>query len=325
MGYMEKNPDVSVVVASHRSSLITGLLDSLQRQGCSRISFEVLVVTDYPNGDLQNRYAALRWLYTADRSISRKRNLGASIAQAAVLAFIDDDCIAAPDWLEQGYRYLTAHQEAAAVEGHTAIETASGYSPQATREYRRLEKPGFRTNNLFLRTAAFRAVGGFDERFTVQREDIDLAFSLLEQGHAIDYHRDIRVTHRFRHWEKWDLLKNCWNRRFDPLLFLKHPKRYWFMFRVPLPPTQAIVLFLHLLVLLSIGRKGKRAPLVAAADGAVALFFGIRRSGLRPFSPEKWLRESIQLVAAPVVVAAALVYGFAVLPGSRGSQLRRLC
>ncbi len=323
MGYMEKIPDVSVVVASHRSSLITGLLDSLQRQECSRISFEVLVVTDYPNGDLQNRYGNLRWVYTADRSISRKRNLGASIARATLLAFIDDDCIASSDWVEQGYRYLTAHSEVSAVEGHTAIKTTSGYSPQATREYRRLEKPGFRTNNLFLRTAAFRSVGGFDERFTVQREDIDLAFSLLQQGYTFVYHRDIRVTHRFRHWEQWDLLKNCWNRRFDPLLFLKHPKRYWSTFRVPLPPTQGVVLLLHLLVLLSIGRKGKHTPLVAAADGAVALFFGIRRSGVYPFSPEKWLRESLQLVVAPVVVVVALVYGFAVLSGARGSQRKR--
>ena len=309
MGYMKKKPSVSVVVASHRPAMVSGLLHSLLRQRECTVVLEVLVVTDYPNGDLQRDFPAMQWTYIADTSISVKRNRGASAARAPVLAFIDDDCIAASDWVERGYAWLIRHPHCAAVEGYTSIESNSGYAPQALREYRRLEKRGFRTNNLFIRTASFREAGGFDERFTVQREDIDLAFTMMDRGMTIGYSRDIGVTHRFRHWETWDLLKNCWNRRFDPLLFKKHPKRYLTMFGIPLPPTQVVMLLLHLLFLLTVGRKRRTGAAAGCAEIVAALFFGIRRSGMRPFLPRKLLLESLQIVLAPVVTVAALVCG----------------
>jgi len=317
---MEKKPAVSVVVASHRPAMAPALLRSLLQQRQVGFSSELLIVTDYPNGELQKNYPQLHFIYTPDSSISKKRNLGVSIARAPVVAFIDDDCIAAEDWVEKGVSWLAAHPAVAAVEGYTQIETTPGYSPQSTREYRRLEKRGFRTNNMFIRTEAFRTVGGFDERFTVQREDIDLAFTLMERGYRIDYHRDIKVTHRFRHWEKWDLLKNCWNRRFDPLLFRKHPKRYRDMFGIPLPPTQAIMLLLHLLFFLAVGRKRRFGAAVGAAEIGAALFFGIRRSGVHPLSLRKWLLEALQMVLAPLIVFAALVYGCLTIGNPVGSR-----
>jgi glycosyltransferase involved in cell wall biosynthesis len=309
---MKKLPAVSVIIASHRPAMLGGLLHSLLRQNASGDLFEVLVITDFRNGHYQDEYPAFRWLYIPDISISKKRNAGAAIAKAPILAFIDDDCIADADWVTRGSAYLDDHPETAAVEGATVIEDLREYSPRATREYRRLEKKGFRTNNLFFRTMPFKAVGGFDERFTVQREDIDLAFSSLDRGYTIDYSRTIKVTHRFRHWEKWDLLKNCWNRRFDPLLFKKHPKRYLRMFGSPLPPTSLVVLSAHALVILSIRRKRWPVP-AAGIDAALAVFLGVRRCGIRPFSIKKWLLEGVQVGVAPLVILGALLYGWLVL------------
>ncbi|MBN1578263.1 MAG: glycosyltransferase family 2 protein [Chitinispirillaceae bacterium] len=312
MRSMKNVPKVSVIIASHRPDMVGALLNSLPAQKNARPGFEVIIVTDYPNGSLQQKHPGCLWLFLADTGISKKRNAGVTIARGTYLAFIDDDCIAASDWIEQGAAYLDSHPETTAVEGATSIASDLAFSSAATREYRRLEKPGFRTNNLFFRTTRFRAIGGFDERFTVQREDIDLAFTAFEQGYRIDYCRDLRVTHRFRPGEKWDLLKNCWNRRFDPLLCKKHPGRYLKTIGSPLPPSQAAILLAHVLLLFALGKK-RAAAVVAGADALLVSLLGLRRSGLRPFSVERWARESLQLLVAPLVVIAALAYGWVVI------------
>ena len=137
-------PTISVVIASHRPSMVECLLDSLLLQESERSDFEVIIVTDYANGPLQQQYPRFEWLYIADSSISKKRNAGARIAQGACLAFIDDDCIAMSDWITRGKAYLDKHPEAAAVEGFTSIASDPSFSKASTREYRRLEKPGYR-------------------------------------------------------------------------------------------------------------------------------------------------------------------------------------
>jgi GT2 family glycosyltransferase len=288
--------------------MIKPLLNSLLVQECAAAEFEVIIVSDYPNGPLQLEYPRFTWFYLPDLSISKKRNAGTRIARGSTFAFIDDDCIAAVDWVGTGSAYLDRHPETAAVEGRTVIASTAPAAKAALREYRRLEKNGYRTNNLFIRAGDFRNAGGFDERFTVQREDIDLCFTVLEQGGTIDFCSDIRVTHRFRSGEPWDLLKNCRNRRFDPLLFEKHPELYLKHAGSPLPPTQIIILLLHALTMLAFQKKRFLLP-AAAINLMACMLLGIRRTGFRPFSFKTWGVETLQLAAAPLVVLGALAYG----------------
>lgn len=315
---MKTSPKTSVIIASHRPDMVERLLDSLLLQEIKNSSFSVIIVTDYSNGSHQQLYPQFEWLYLADDSISVKRNAGARIMQGDYLAFIDDDCIAMSDWIAQGVAYLDNHPDTAAVEGFTSIASSPAHSPAATREYKRLERPGYRTNNLFIRKVTFNEAGGFDERFSVQREDIDLCFTILEQGGKIDFCNDIRVTHRYRANERWDLLKNCWNRRFDPLLYKKHPKLYIKYAGFPLPPSHIPILLLHLLYLLTSGRK--RLPgVIAAIDLTLVVLLGLRRTGIRPFSTSKLMFETLQLCVAPLVVIGALIYG----AGRISKKLRR--
>lgn len=311
---MSKTPLLSVVVASHRPNLIGQLLASLQQQTAAQRSmvFEIIIVTDYQNGSLQSQHPTVTWLFLSTASISAKRNAGVYLARGSLLAFIDDDCHADPSWIATGVAYLAAHPEAAAVEGHTTIATSHTGNRLTSREYRRLEKPGYRTNNLFFRKAVFLSLGGFDKRFTVQREDVDLAFSALKQGYAIHYYREIAVEHLFRHWERWDLLKNCWNRRFDPLLYKKHPREYRQHIRTPFPPTLLLLLpVLFLLLALLLLPFHLKQWLRLTATFAMLLFSatGLRRTGLHPLSPVAWFFETVQLIIAPLVMLGALVYG----------------
>jgi glycosyltransferase involved in cell wall biosynthesis len=305
---MQNNPTVSVIVASHRPGMVKCLLTGLKNQLASDIVFEVIIVSDYPTGALQQEYPDFLWLYVQDTSISKKRNCGVKIASGELLAFIDDDCIPSIDWIAKGCTYFQNHIETSAVEGKTVIDADPSFKSGVLKEYRRLEKRGFRTNNLFFRTTVFRTIGGFDERFSVQREDMDLAFTALSHGFRIDFCEEIKVTHRFRSWEKWDLLKNCWNRRFDPLLYKKHPALYRKFIGTPLTPSIMLTIVLTLLFLLSVRNK-RLFAIAGALELATLSGTGIRRCGMRRFSFVRWRDETLQLIAAPFVTEAALIYG----------------
>jgi glycosyltransferase involved in cell wall biosynthesis len=306
---------ISVIVASHRPGMVSDLIDSLQVQTFDRDQFEMIVVTDYENGSFQASHPSVIWLYIPDPGIGAKRNAGARLARGAILAFTDDDCIAASDWIETGAAFLDRHPDSSAVEGRTTIERDASIPASATREYRRLETPGFRTNNLFFRTSCFWQLGGFDERFTVQREDMDLAFTAQKNHRSYGYSPDIRVMHRFRRGERWDLLKNCWNRRFDPLLFTKHPKRYCASVRSPFPPSLVAVLLTCMAPFFAKSRLARN--MLTATAGATVSLLGLRRSGVRPFSVTGWARETVQVLAGPFVILAAIIYGMFVIGRTR--------
>jgi glycosyltransferase involved in cell wall biosynthesis len=299
---------VSVIIASHRSDYVHDVAKAFVRMlSAAAPEFEVIVVADYQVRDHHRLYPGIRWVYHGNQGISVKRNAGAALARGEILAFIDDDCVPAHDWIARGLCFLDMHQDAAGCEGKTGIERSTAAGPVS--EFRRLEKTGFRTNNIFYRKSYFESAGGFDERFTVQREDADLAFSVIEAGRSIGSCDDAVVTHRMRGGEKWDLFKNCFNRRFDPLLFKKHPVLYRKYIGSPVPPGIAAVLIVHLVLPASLFVNAALWPAVAAADIALALVLSARRNrgGKNGFF---WvMRDFISFLAAPIVLEGALIYG----------------
>lgn len=299
---MNKNIEVSVIIASHRKNTIKDLLLSLSEQKDEK-DFEVIVVTDYPSDDFEREYNYFSWIFVNDKSISKKRNEGIKISKGKIIAFIDDDCIADSEWIKNGKNFLINNPEVVAVVGITKIEETKIYGAQL-KDYKRLESKSFRTNNLFIRKEVLKKVGSFDERFTKQREDMDLFFNLLTKGYKIDFSDEIKVVHKFRHWEKWDLLKNCWNRRFDTILFLKYPIKYIKHIKTPFSPTQLFVLFTYLIVTYR-GISWLEILVLLSILSILTL----RRLQFRIISFWNYLREILQLSIAPLVIIFSLVFG----------------
>jgi GT2 family glycosyltransferase len=98
--------DISVVICAHteaRWEQLGRAVASLRSQ--SIIPREILVVIDH-NLALADRAChqlpgARVIENTQERGISGARNSGIAAARGAIIAFLDDDAIAAPDWLEQ--------------------------------------------------------------------------------------------------------------------------------------------------------------------------------------------------------------------------------
>lgn len=304
---MPNQISLTVVIASHRPQMIPDLLNALYEQNIGIDTFETVVVCDYRPDKLQESYSKVKWVYLDDNSISAKRNLGVTVSTGEIIAFTDDDCIPFPDWISQGLKYLNENKNCWAVEGFTCVEE----NPDRIgmhRDAKQLELPGMRTNNIFYRKNAFVKAGGFDSRFTVQREDTDLAFSVLELGGQIDYCSKIRVKHRFRHWEYWDMLKNCWNRRFDPLLFVKHPRLYLRHLKSPLNVSMLIQILFYALYLVPVSIVKKRW--IFMIHILLIAVLGFRRSGIVYLFRSRFFMEIISVAVAPFVSIGALIYGF---------------
>jgi GT2 family glycosyltransferase len=202
---------------------------------------------------------------------------------------------------------MQLHPHWCGAEGKTSIDGTAHCSGHY-KAYTRLESRGYRTNNIVYRSAWLRDIGGFDERFRFQHEDIDLALRLIDAGATIGFCETMRVAHRFRD-DKWELLKNCLRRRFDPLLMKKHPQRYRCCRGSPIPPSIALLAAAHVIAA-GISISSPALSVVAcAADAAYITVCTRSRTGTFCIATLRFWREWLSYLISPVLLFAALAYG----------------
>ncbi|HJU06532.1 MAG TPA: glycosyltransferase, partial [Nitrospiraceae bacterium] len=160
---------VSVVVPTYkRPHLLDRCLAALVAQILSPEQYEILVVDDGPTEDTRQvveswamRPTAPRLRYLpvpTHRGPAAARNLGWQAAQGGIVAFTDDDCIPAPEWLAAGIGPFT-DRAVWAVSGRIIVPL-----PAAPTDWERnvagLERAPFATANCLYRWRALSAVGG---------------------------------------------------------------------------------------------------------------------------------------------------------------------
>ncbi len=208
-------PRVSVIMPMDRpgEDALRAVASVLEQK--TAVTFELLVVA--PAGTPIPRGAGIRLVAVEDRNPAIRRNAAAKEARGEILAFIDDDAFAAPDWIDKAVSYLDGHADAVAIGGpdpapddsavgelfaDTLLATrwiGSGIAAHENREgVFPLRKPwDVALVNLFARKSAFDAIGGFDESIGYIGEDTDLLRRLAGHGSVV-YHHGVRVRHRRR-------------------------------------------------------------------------------------------------------------------------------
>jgi len=102
---MIREPDVSVIIASYNSrGTITACLESLRQQTTTR-SFEIIVVDSSTDGTgeiIKKEFPEAKVYSHVQRKFpGDARNVGISAAKARIIAFIDADCVAENNWIEE--------------------------------------------------------------------------------------------------------------------------------------------------------------------------------------------------------------------------------
>jgi len=205
-------PLFSIIVPTfQRPSQLEGCLTALARQRYSPERFEVIVVDD--GSDTLPDRAVTAWNGSIPVKLIRQRhagpatarNRGASEASGIVLAFTDDDCRPAPDWLRRLDDRFAAAPDCA-VAGRTMNRLAgNAYSTasQTLMDYLYAHYNGnpetamFLTSNNFAMPAErFRAIGGFDNTWSrAAGEDRELCDRWLSHGLRLVYAPEIVVYH----------------------------------------------------------------------------------------------------------------------------------
>jgi hypothetical protein len=141
------------------------------------------------------------------RGLGAARNAGVAASRGDSLAFTDDDCYPAPDWLSQARRVMAAHPDAGVVGGRILLHdpTDAPYTIQLDPEPRRMAAPSFiapgsvQGANLVVRRTVFAAVGGFDNDFGAGTpfpcEDVGLACRASLAGFEVRYDPALVVSH----------------------------------------------------------------------------------------------------------------------------------
>ena len=211
-GANEKYPFYSIIVPTYnRPRQIVLCLEALSRINYPHPRFEVIVVDDGSRSPVQTHISPffdkmnLTVITQENAGPSMARNAGAKYAKGDFLAFTDDDCMPAPDWLlTLSNRFKISPGCAIVGRSVNALEeniydTASQMLIEYLHAYYNQDPDQARfitSNNLSLPTKQFEAVGGFDTIFSnAGGEDREFCEHLRHHGYRIIYAPEVVVHH----------------------------------------------------------------------------------------------------------------------------------
>jgi len=209
----------SVVINTYnRANLLANTIESLLRLRHPR--FEIIAVngpsTDETADVLAKYQLRIKTAQCAEANLSKSRNIGIAASAGDIVAFIDDDATAEPNWLcelEPAY----SDPNVCAAGGFTRDQTGYGFqwkymvcdwatmghsydTPEQAGLQGHLAPNGFLypsgANSSFRRRALLE-VGGFDEWYAYFADESDLVARLIDRGYSVRCLPAAQVHHRF--------------------------------------------------------------------------------------------------------------------------------
>jgi len=191
-----------IIITLRRAALLRNTLAALDRQ--TRRPDEVVVVDNGPDAETETvaREAGARHVAEPRRGYGSARNRGLAEAQGDVLYFLDDDCVAEPDWAERLFEALESGRADLAggsrVSGRTGLAARLEYlstdGPVLSPRLRAGPVQHLSTSNLILKREVVERVGAFDEKLAMC-EDRDFTARARDAGFRLRFEPSARVTH----------------------------------------------------------------------------------------------------------------------------------
>jgi len=205
-------PQFSIVIPSYgRPQALQRCLEALTTLDYPRDQFEAIIVDDespHPVDEIAKPFSnSLNILVLRQRHAgpAAARNLGVQHARGKILAFVDDDCVADPDWLRQ--LEAASEQFPGALLGGGTVNACADNVFAATNQLlidtvrRCLDEHAsplrfFPSNNLAVSSAALRDIGGFDASIRLAAaEDRELCARWVAAGKPLVEVPAARIKH----------------------------------------------------------------------------------------------------------------------------------
>ncbi|MDF9840213.1 MULTISPECIES: glycosyltransferase [unclassified Paenibacillus] len=226
----------SIVICTYnRDEYLERTLESLNNLYYD--DFEVIVVngpsTDRTDEILEKYKNKIKLGKNNVANLSISRNIGIKLSSGDIVAFLDDDAIPEPNWLDQIQELYDSNGFVGGVGGrvygpggdhfqfHNGIINVWG---EATAK---CDQPGQYTekngnyynilmgvNSTFLRKALVN-IGGFDEYYEYYHDESDVCVRLINSGHPIYHHQEAFVHHEFA---KSHIRKSIYNLNWYPIV-----------------------------------------------------------------------------------------------------------
>jgi len=215
---------ISAIVCTHnRADFVVKAIKSLAAQTLNNDDYEILVIDNGSKDDTQKlvenerlTVSNLRYIYEPRANLSHARNLGLTSSRGDILAFLDDDAIACPVWLEEISRAFESIQPPpklvcgpvepiwGAPRPAWLIDEFLG--PYSVLDWSQTPRPledgeWIVGANFAVSRDILSVFGGFDERFgrsgksLVSGEDTILTEQIRSAGHTVYYAPTIKVNH----------------------------------------------------------------------------------------------------------------------------------
>lgn len=220
-------------------------------------------VENYSNG-LRKISQKIKVIRQENKGPGEARNIGVTIADTAIVVFLDHDCRPHKDWIKNLIEPII-YNHAVAV-GGTVLTYEEDNIISKFADFRELLRRPIRNekgeitciitaSSAFLREV-FNMVGGFDKRFTkAAADDLDLTYKLSKSGYQdrLYYAPKSVVAHKHR-----SNLKNFWKQQFRYGFWtVRHciyrerdPKEIGFVFPKPLNVLKYVFQYFYLSIVL---------------------------------------------------------------------------
>lgn len=210
----DEKPFFSIIVPTHNrpAQLVDVCLTALTRLDYPRDLYEVIVVNDGGQCFTEltksfRKHLNLKLLSQPHAGPAVARNYGAREAKGEFLAFTDDDCAPARDWLES-LAGAFAETPESAVGGRTVNLLSENLYSTASQMlidylYDHYNQTNGRvhflaSNNLAVPAQIFHTVGGFNETFSLGGEDREFCSRWISKGYQMAYASNVLVLHSHR-------------------------------------------------------------------------------------------------------------------------------
>mgnify|MGYP006421075187 CR=1 FL=1 len=234
-------PDISVIICTHnRADYLGAAIDSVLQQ--SLPNFELLVVdnasSDRTKEVVEPRLSdsRVRYIWEPTLGLSVARNRGAKESNAEILAYLDDDAVASPEWLQVLVDAYRQYDKLAIAGGKVTLIWPEGVTPPPwlsvnlsgnlgaynlgdTMVY--IETAGLtpRGLNYSIRRAFLDQIGGFDIQLgrigtsLLSNEELHMTEAALQLGWQVAYLPNAIVAHNVapeRLNRSWFMQRSWW-------------------------------------------------------------------------------------------------------------------